>query len=235
MSAPKTGSVPSAANTSKSRCVSSTCFRAAPDVRIVAPSSSPGANFLGLQTVVPLTSDRGFESLQRRVRLSPEAAFLGREPWNSYAQRPRIAPRTATEPTLAGGPRVRILLPPAESQRRSRAPTIAEETLCAHPAPVSSPCWAWSASLPTQRPLSTKRRFAAETGLSQTGVFDPKRLLDDRFSAYPPHFWSASSVNGASGDATEPIGGRARGIRGGCTRRARGFPGIGEGTGSDCE
>jgi NADPH:quinone reductase-like Zn-dependent oxidoreductase len=41
MSAPKTGSVPSAANTSKSRCVSSTCFRAAPDVRIVAPSSGP--------------------------------------------------------------------------------------------------------------------------------------------------------------------------------------------------
>src|ERR1700730_7605827 len=34
-----------------------------------------------------------------------------------------------------GEPEVRIHLPPAESQRRTRAPTIAEETLSAHPVP----------------------------------------------------------------------------------------------------
>ena len=85
------------------------------------PKLIAGCQLLGLQTVVPLTSDRGFESLQRTVRLSPEAAFLGREPRNSYARRPRIAPRTATEPTLTGHfvfPRAREGFEPQFPQNR---------------------------------------------------------------------------------------------------------------------
>jgi hypothetical protein len=81
----------------------------------------------GTTTELPTRGDRGFEScsLQRRVERTPSHKWSAHRR-NSHVgvcmrcPRPLRVQGTTTELTYPGGPRVRILLPPAESQQRTR-------------------------------------------------------------------------------------------------------------------
>ena len=56
--------------------------------------------------------------------------------WSGLGSNHKVPQKVVSKSRLSlAEPEVRIHLPPAESQRRTRAPTIAEETLSAHPVP----------------------------------------------------------------------------------------------------